>query len=568
MKPSRRDALVALAGLPALVALGGAAARCGKKPARGLAFEGEIVGGSSALGHRLRTGELLARPVVRRERVSTAILGAGVSGLSAAWTLSRAGDDDFKLFELESEAGGNARSGRNAASQYPWGAHYVPVPVAPNRALETLLEQAGALVGRRPDGRPQWSETALCAEPQERLFFRGTWSEGLFPRAAASADELAQLARFEQQMRRFAAGRDETGRRLFTLPSRLSSVDPSVTGLDRISMHDWLLKNQFTAPHLRWFVEYGCRDDFGSSLKQTSAWAGIHYFAARLPGTAAREGIGEAGTHDDPDEPAPFLTWPEGNARLVSELARAAAGRIVANALVFDIEPREEGRRVLTLRYLDAARDEVVAVEAEAVVFALPKFMARGLIASWREAPPKFLEAFEYVPWLVANLTLTGRPLERGYPLSWDNVIYDSSSLGYVVATHQGGADRGPTVLTYYRPFAGEDARAARRKLESATWSEMALAALADLSTAHRDLPGLVSRIDVYRWGHAMARPAPGFFLSADRVAAGRSFRGVHFAHTDLSGLPLFEEAQDSGVRAAEAILTERARPFTSLLQT
>jgi hypothetical protein len=33
---------------------------------------------------------------------------------------------------------------------------------------------------------------------------------------------------------------------------------------------------------------------------------------------------------------------------------------------------------------------------------------------------------------------------------------------------------------------------------------------------------------------------------------------GVHFAHADSAGLPLFEEAQDAGVRAAEAILAAR----------
>jgi phytoene dehydrogenase-like protein len=511
------------------------------------------------LGHRLRTGELLSRPVTRRERVRTAILGAGMSGLSAAWTLSRASDDDFRLYELEKEPGGTARSGQNSVSKFPWAAHYVPVPVTPNRALETLLEQAGALVGRRADGRPEWSETVLCAEPQERLFFRGAWMEGLFPKAAAGREELGQLARFEDQMRRFASERDAAGRRPFVLPRRLGSLDPRFTELDKISMDQWMRENHFTAPHVRWFVEYGCRDDFGSTLAQTSAWAGIHYYAARLSGTA-----GEL----DEGEPASFLTWPEGNGRLVTELARSAAGRIVPGALVFDIEPRAAGGRSLTLRYLDAARDEVVSVEAEAIVFALPKFVARALIAPWRASPPSFLAAFEYVPWLVANLTLQGRPREQGYPLSWDNVLYDSQSLGYVVSTHQGGSDRGPTVLTYYRPFAEEDVRAARQKISTATWRELALAALADLTTAHRDLPGLVTRIDVYRWGHAMARPSPGFLQGPDRLAAGRAFRGIHFAHTDLSGLPLFEEAQDAGVQAAEAILTERGAAFTSLLET
>jgi hypothetical protein len=40
---------------------------------------------------------------------------------------------------------------------------------------------------------------------------------------------------------------------------------------------------------------------------------------------------------------------------------------------------------------------------------------------------------------------------------------------------------------------------------------------------------------------------------------------GVHFAHADSAGLPLFEEAQDAGVRAAEAILFARGVRFAPM---
>ena len=37
------------------------------------------------------------------------------------------------------------------------------------------------------------------------------------------------------------------------------------------------------------------------------------------------------------EEPASFLTWPEGNGRLVRHLVKAAGGRIVTGAVVFDV---------------------------------------------------------------------------------------------------------------------------------------------------------------------------------------------------------------------------------------
>ncbi|MEO8054321.1 MAG: hypothetical protein ABI768_04165, partial [Acidobacteriota bacterium] len=73
----------------------------------------------------------------------------------------------------------------------------------------------------------------------------------------------------------------------------------------------------------------------------------------------------------------------------------------------------------------------------------------------------------------------------------------------------------------------------------------------------------LVTRMDFARWGHAMLRPTPGFLSNPVRRLAPEG--GVHFAHADSAGLPLFEEAQDAGVRAAEGVLAARAAPFTSV---
>jgi hypothetical protein len=42
------------------------------------------------------------------------------------------------------------------------------------------------------------------------------------------------------------------------------------------------------------------------------------------------------------------------------------------------------------------------------------------------------------------------------------------------------------------------------------------------------------------------------------RALATLPFRGIHFANTDLSGIPLFEEAFYHGLRAADEVLKER----------
>ena len=42
-----------------------------------------------------------------------------------------------------------------------------------------------------------------------------------------------------------------------------------------------MTQHGFVSGPLRWFVDYGCRDDYGTTLATTSAWAGFYYFCAR-----------------------------------------------------------------------------------------------------------------------------------------------------------------------------------------------------------------------------------------------------------------------------------------------
>ncbi|MEE3071308.1 MAG: hypothetical protein VX378_09420, partial [Pseudomonadota bacterium] len=71
------------------------------------------------------------------------------------------------------------------------------------------------------------------------------------------------------------------GRPPFTLPLAECSRDAHARHLDGQSFDEWLRAHGLTSPPLRWFAEYGTRDDYGADLNATSAWAGLHYFASR-----------------------------------------------------------------------------------------------------------------------------------------------------------------------------------------------------------------------------------------------------------------------------------------------
>lgn len=475
-----------------------------------------------------------------------------MAGLASAWRLQRAGVTDFVLLELESEAGGTARSGRTERIGYPWGAHYLPAPLASNRALVELLREMEVVEGIDDTGEPIIAEQFLCRDPQERIFYRGRWYEGLYLYAGASDGDLAQLDRFEQEIARWVAWRDGRGRRAFALPVAAGTDDAEVTALDRMSMADWMQQQRFTSPRLQWLVEYACRDDYGLTTSDTSAWAGLFYFASR---------VRQAGADSQP-----LITWPEGNGRLVAHLSHPVRDRMRLGTMATAITPAvREGKRGVDVIALDASRNRVIGFRADRVIFAAPQFLRPYLIRN-ETGTADFVKTFEYGAWMVANLFLRDRPQSLGFPLAWDNVFYESPSLGYVTATHQRGLDYGPTVLTYYYPLCDRDPRQARDRLLSLGREDWGEVALADFSIAHPGIRSLVERLDVMRWGHAMIQPRPGFVWGGARQKAAAPEGEIHFAHSDLSGVALFEEAFYHGVRAAEEILAARGLKTESLL--
>jgi hypothetical protein len=72
----------------------------------------------------------------------------------------------------------------------------------------------------------------------------------------------------------------------------------------------------------------------------------------------------------------------------------------------------------------------------------------------------------------------------------------------------------------------------------------------------HPDIRECVTRIDVMRLGHAMARPVVGSIFHGERRRIAEQTAPLVFANTDLSGFAIFEEAQHRGVLAADKVLT------------
>ena len=514
---------------------------------------GELYGASLDIGHRLRQPNF--PPPSETRRVPVAIVGAGIGGLSAGWKLARSGFADFLMIELETESGGNSRAGRNEVSAYPWAAHYLPLPTREATAVRELLAELGVLQGDPFAARPRYDERYLCNTPQERLYRHGQWQEGVLPLAGVSAADREQYRRFHTLMEDFKRRIDGRGRRAFALPMAFSSRAPDLLALDTLSMRDWLLGQRLDSSHLHWYVDYACRDDYGTGIAEVSAWAGIHYYASR-------NGEAQDATSDT------VLTAPEGNAWLARGMAQSISSRVgdrlLTGALVFRV--LDTGKQIEVDLWLPSEQ-RTLRLVADHLIWAAPLFLVPHVFAG-QDLLKTAARSYSHAPWLVANITLAHFPEDRtGAPPAWDNVLHGGPGLGYVVATHQQMRLRpGATVFTYYRALnemTPHQGRALLRDTPREVWVEQILS---ELERPHPDIRQLTTRLDIFRNGHAMARPVPGLLWGNARQHFADDGPRIRFAHADASGFSLFEEAQYRGVLAAERTLRRLGLKFGSSL--
>lgn len=472
---------------------------------------GSFVNDSFQMGHLLRDRARFPAPT-RREKFPVVIVGGGIAGLSAAWRLRKRGFTDFVVLEMNPQAGGNARWGQNEITAYPWAAHYVPVPGPQTVFVRELFEDLGVL---KKDG--QWEERYLCFAPQERLFLYGRWQDGIEPAVGLTDAGREQFQRLEDLFAKFRASG------AFTIPLELGR-SPRFQDLDGISFSDWLQQQKCDSRLVNWYMNYACRDDYGALAKDTSAWAGIHYFSSR------------------PVEEKGPLTWPEGNGWITRRLLERVGENVRTNQMVHHIAETKRG-------FSTFCGD--TEFQSEFVIFAAPTFLAPYLLENF----PR-LHDFVYSPWLTANLTLERYPDSRGAEPTWDTVFLDSPTLGYVDDMHQSlrtFIDR--TVWTFYWSLAEGTPAQNRQFLLEKDWNYWKEAIFHDLERVHSDIRQCVSRMDVMRMGHAMIRPAVGSIFSEERQRLTRRTGRLLFANSDLSGISIFEEAQYHGVMAAQTVL-------------
>lgn len=500
---------------------------------------GSIINDNAKAGHLIRDG-FKGKPNKTIE-IPLIIVGAGVSGLSAAYHLEKNNFKDYILFDLAPKHGGNAISDTNSISSYPWAAHYLPIVNNSNTELIDFLYQHQIITGFDNEGLPIYNEYHLCFDPEERLFINGHWQDGLIPNFGVSEQEKKEISRFFTLVNeyRYKIGSDQ--KPVFEIPVAQSSTDEEFRALDKLSFAAFLKNNHYTSPHLLWYLNYCCKDDYGSTLEDTSAYAGLHYFCARRAKASNAES-------------SAVLTWPEGNSFLVNKLFEPCKKKIKTNHLITSVNIVNDKVEVITYNTLT---EECIKYISNQAILSTPQYINQYLLAESLASKRTSKLSFEYTPWMVANITVSELPEYKGEPLSWDNVLYKSKSLGYVNACQQHlNKDGNSKVLTYYLPLVDLPTKEARRNAREKTHEDWVKDIILDLKMAHQDIEKYITNIDVKIWGHGMIKPKPNFIFNSEKDIFSSSINNkLFFAHTDLSGISIFEEGFYQGINAAKKII-------------
>ena len=444
--------------------------------------------------HDVRDGLMKSLPPPSRS-CDVVVIGGGPTGLAAA---ERCFGSDFLLLEKEPHVGGNAWSETWEGLNYCTGSAWLSLETAEVKALFK-----------------RWNIDPPIIKGQDSAHFDGKWIPNFWTNDpdSPSYGQLPYPKSVQDDFRRFLR---ET--------AKIDRVKDAAA-LDNRPFSDFFAGYD---PRIKSYWDYFGPSNWGAQTQDTSALIGL---------TAAHEW--------SPTERRTF----EGGLGMVTRQLYASfpedqKKRFVLGAAVFSV--RREGGKVL-ISFMKDGRPETVS--ARACVIALPKLIARHLVADLPEDQKKAMAAMRYAPYLVYNLCFD--------KVVW-NLNYDNWAIGarhftdFIPAdfvTHADGGDlTRKQVITVYAPKT-EAARA--DLLDDEEVSGEAHAAVDELMTMFPSWLDHLREVRVYRRGHPMPMSAPGSFTRLQPLTR-RDFSPIYFAHTDSSGAvsDLYEAAL-KGIEAA-----------------
>ena len=440
------------------------------------------------------------------------IIGGGMAGMSAAVALK---DHDIKVLELGAQLGGTSGTVNINDAQIANGAHYeVAYPAQfGQETLRFLAEELDFIQFNAINNSWDFVDSQYIISPdQESVSF-------LDGKSVYEPFRLSpNYGRFIELMKSYSG----------QLPLPTRNIAPELkASLDRQNFRTWLRDQLGEVDFmLEKLISYELKDDYGTSIEQTSALAGVSYYACR----------------PYYDQKLPIFSPPQGNSYLIDKMKNALdPEQYACNTMVYKILDQDKD---VELWCYDFAEEKSFRISCKKVIYTGKKQSLPYLF-------PRIGNAFQpiqYSTWAVINYQLTKEIVEDHY---WQNEFPEGKSgfLGFVDNYAQKSETETPILSTYfcydpqYRGYMLDQTQDAER---------LVTAGLGYLNAFYEtDLNYMLQSADVTFHGHAMPSPVPGYLSHPFPKRMGN----VHFAGVDTGRLPLLFEAVDSGLEAIAPLL-------------
>jgi len=466
------------------------------------------------------------RPAVS-EKLPLVVIGGGVAGLSAAYFLK-----DLKPLILEQapQFGGNAKGEKVGSTAFAIGAAYLVKPDE-GSAVEALLKELDLETSLREEKSDDMS--VLFGKKVNKPFWEGATD----PEAASE----------------FRRVRDVLKNVLENQYPDIPYVEDSAISKellyewDSMSFKVWMDKNLGPVhPHIEEYLQLYSWSSFCGSLSEVSAAQMLNFITSEMDS---------------------ILALPGGNAAITERLyTRLQEGlgqkNLRASCFVLEMTINQDG---VLITYEDE-KGQLRAIQAQACVFASPKFVAARVIKDLPADQLKAIDDMNYRAYIVANVILKNKLKSPTYEL-YDlkgKVPEDPRAMNpgerrftdICFGSWAAEPNVDQSIITVYKALPYDGARQflfspfAHEKNKKQIENQLP-EVLEALQLKQSDIAG----IRMTRWGHALPLARTGGLSSGLAETASRSVQNrIFFANQDNWLNPSFEAAFGAAQIASEEI--------------